>query len=309
MSRMWAHLARAVLAACWLAGLVEIAAAAGDRRSQRTEIVRPDAAPLVLYSEEAGQGSPVVLIHGFGESIFTWRKIMPALAQRHRVIALDLKGFGRSDKPLDMAYSADDQAAIVARFLEVRRLSGASLVGHSFGGTVALRTALVPEVKAKGRVARLAVISAPALPSSVASDLNLAALPGLPEAVTLPLPPKTMARLLLSEARGGGDVSDEDIEGYAAPYYELPAKHAFVVTARSILSEDGGEIAERYKGIRQRTLVVWCRGDTIVPLRSGRRLARALPNARLVVLERCHHLPQDERPGALLSVLAPFLDR
>ncbi len=296
----------AIAVACWLVGLVAIAAAASDRRSNRTEIPRPNSSPLVLYSEEAGQGAPVVLIHGLGESIFTWRKIMPALAEHHRVIALDLKGFGRSDKPLDMAYSADDQAVLVASFLEVRGLTGVSIVGHSFGGTVALRTALVPE--AKNRIARLVVISAPALPASVAPDLDLAALPALPEALTIPLPPKTLARLLISEARGGGDVSDEDIEGYAAPYYELSAKHAFIVTARSILSETGDEVAKRYKVIRQRTLIVWCRGDTIVPLRSGKRLARALPDARLAVLERCHHLPQDERPDALLSVLLPFLD-
>jgi len=56
-------------------------------------------------------------------------------------------------------------------------------------------------------------------------------------------------------------------------------------------------------------LVVWCRKDPIVSLRSGRKLAAALPRGRLAVLEKCHHLPQHERPKALLGVLGPFLDR
>lgn len=298
--------ARQGLIATVCAGLaLGAAAATAASEDLRTTVTLAGAAPVSLHAEEQGEGPAVVLLPGLGESTFTWRKIVDGLARHHRVIALDLKGFGRSDKPSDGAYSADAQGALVAGFLAERGLDRVTLVGHSFGGTVALRTALHPEGGA--RVARLVVIAAPALPGSVAADITLSDIPAAVEAIALAIPPKTLARLLLSAAMGGGGVSDEAVEGYAAPYGELAAKHAFVATARTILSENGDEIADRYGAIRQPALLVWCRGDSIVPLRSGKRLARTLPKARLAVLERCHHLPQEERPEALLSVVLPFL--
>jgi pimeloyl-ACP methyl ester carboxylesterase len=301
IGRRWFVLAIILVAA------LSVRSAAAEPHSYRTEVAAPHGEPLALYAEETGEGPPILLLHGLGESTFTWRKIVPALSEAHRVIALDLKGFGRSDKPRDQAYSADDQAALVAAFMEKRELEGVTLVGHSFGGTVALRTALVPGVRVANRIRRLIIISAPALPESVASYLNLVEIPALPDALTATLPPELMARMLLNEARGGaGPIPDDDVKGYAAPYYDIAAKHAFLVTARSIVSETGDAVASRYRGISEPTLIVWCRKDPIVPLRAGQRLKRTLPNARIAVLERCHHLPQDERPTALVGLIRSF---
>jgi pimeloyl-ACP methyl ester carboxylesterase len=262
------------------------------------------AGPVSLYAEETGEGPPLLLLHGLGESTFTWRKIVPALAQTHRVIALDLKGFGQSDKPLGTAYSADDQAALVAAFMEARGLKGVVLIGHSFGGTVALRTALVPAVREAGRIRRLVVIGAPALPRSVAPSLDVIEIPAVPDALASVVPPEAMARLLLREALGGAaDMPEEDIKGYAAPYHDDAAKNAFLATARSIVSESGDEIASHYRTIREPTLIVWCRKDPIVPLRAGKRLKRTLPGARIAILENCHHLPQEETPLALIELI------
>lgn len=300
IGRRWLWLAFAVLAA------LPVRSAQSEQQSYRTEVPAPSG-PIALYAEETGEGPPLLLLHGLGESTFTWRKIVPGLAETHRVIALDLKGFGRSDKPLDQAYSADDQAALVAAFMERRGLTGVVLAGHSFGGTVALRTALVPGVREAGRIRRLVIISAPALPRSVASHLSLIDIPALPDALAAALPPEMMVRLLLGEARGGTrDIPEEDIKGYAAPYYEDAARHAFLATARSIISETGDEIASRYRAIREPSLIIWCRKDPIVPLRAGKRLTRALPNARIAILESCHHLPQDERPMALIQLIRSF---
>ena len=267
--------------------------------------------PVTLYYEEQGQGPPILLLHGLGESTFTWHEIAPRLAERHRVIALDLKGFGRSDKPADDTYGADDQAALVARFLIALDLDAVSVVGHSFGGTVALRTALLDGVRGTTRIRRIAVIGAPALPRSTARHLDLVKMPGLPDMVASAFSPELLARILLSEAMGGEvELSEETIEGYAAPYREPEAMQAFLATARGIVKEEGEKaLARRYRGLRLPVLVVWCRNDPIVPLRSGRRLAATLPSARLRIIERCHHLPQHERPDALLGELKTFLGR
>jgi pimeloyl-ACP methyl ester carboxylesterase len=183
-----------------------------------------------------------------------------------------------------------------------------SLVGHSFGGTVAIRTALAGGIKGTSRVRRIAVIGAPALPHSAARRFELVNVPLIPDALASALSPEVMARLLLSEAMGGRQASEADVEGYAAPYREEGAMQAFFATARAIVAEtDARSVAKRYKALDVPALLVWCRKDPIVPLRSGRELAAALPNARLTVLDGCHHLPQHERPKQLLRTLGAFL--
>lgn len=274
----------------------------------RIALEPPGQSPVSLYYEEHGSGPPLLLLHGLGESVLTWHEILPALAARHRVIALDLKGFGKSDKPDDAAYSADDQAELVGRFIVKRGLEDLTVIGHSFGGTVALRAALADGIKGTTHIRRLVVIGAPALPHATAPGLDLVVTPLVPDAVAAVFPPEEAARFLLKEAMGGRTPRQKDIEGYAAPYRDVEATRAFLATARSIVNEQDAEaVAKRYKSIDQPVLVVWCRNDPIVPLRSGRRLAAALPRARLAVLDGCHHLPQHERPKALVRTLMPFL--
>jgi pimeloyl-ACP methyl ester carboxylesterase len=247
------------------------------------------------------------LLHGLGGSTFTWRHIVPALARDHRVIALDLKGFGRSDKPADERYSAADQAALVAAFIRKRELTNVTLVGHSFGGTVVLLTALELDSD-PGRAARLVVIDAPALKQDFGDAAELLRAPGLPNVAMTLTPPEVMVRLLLRYVSAPGrDIPEADIRGYAAPYYDLGSRHAFIATAQAILDANGSRMGARYSAIQQPTLVLWCRRDRIVPLATGRRLVRRLPNARLETLKRCNHLPQDETPDVLLGRLRAFL--
>jgi pimeloyl-ACP methyl ester carboxylesterase len=284
-------------------------AGAAGAASYRITLAATGEPPTALYAEETGRGPPVLLLHGLGASTFTWRHIVPALARTHRVIALDLKGFGRSDKPSSTRYTAADQAALVAAFIRERGLDGVTLIGHSFGGTVALRSALLLN-REPGRIARLVVIDAPALQQNFGDAAGLVKAPGVPYAAMTMAPPELMARLLLRAVSAPGrTVPEGDIRGYAAPYYDPGSRHAFIATAQAILDANTRRLGARYRTIRQPTLLVWCRRDRIVPLATGRRLLRRLPNARLDVLKGCNHLPQDEVPRALLSKLRAFLDR
>lgn len=317
MNGLWGRgrtlIAGSVLACALLVGLSQAAAPAPEPvipegEGARIVVSVPGQNPVSLYFEERGSGQTVLLLHGLGESSFTWHDVMPALAARYRVIALDLMGFGRSDKPQDAAYSADAQAALVARFILDKNLDDIALVGHSFGGTVALRTALAEGIRGTGRIRRIAVIGSPALPRSTARYLDLVKTPVIPDTLASALSPEALARLLLREASGGSVTSDENIEGYAAPYRDPAAMQAFFATARTIVMEtDADAIAKRYKALEQPVLVVWCRKDPIVPLSAGRKLAAALPRARLSIIEGCHHLPQHERPKQLLKTLNAFI--
>jgi pimeloyl-ACP methyl ester carboxylesterase len=290
--------------------LLTLAPAAAAPQGINFEITPAGAsAPVSLYAEEAGAGTPVLLIHGLGCSSFTWRKLIPALARNHRVIALDLKGFGRSAKPEDSAYAAEDQAALVAAFIKKKGLEGVTLVGHSFGGTVALRTAIRPDMQRQGLLSRIVVIGAPALPGSVPRRMDVVRLPAVPDAIAERLSPEVMARFLLNTAMRDDDAfTDDVVEGYAAPYREKGAVGAFLATARSIVSEaNEREIAARYRALPQPALVIWCRKDPIVPLQSGKRLSKAIPRSRLALIEGCHHLPQEEKPADLIRLIERFL--
>jgi pimeloyl-ACP methyl ester carboxylesterase len=280
-----------------------------NAKAYRIALRAPGQAPTILYAEEYGDGSPVLLVHGLGASVFTWRHIVRPLVRRHhRVIALDLKGFGRSDKRFGSHFTAADQAALVATFIKKRNLDRVTLVGHSFGGTVALLTALKLK-REPWRIRRLVVMDAPALKQDFGIDAQLLRVPGMPYVAMTVAPPKLMARLLLRAVSAPGRVVPErDVRGYAAPFYDLGSRHAFIATAQAIFTHNTARMGARYRAISQPTLLVWCRRDKIVPLTTGRRLARYLPNAGLAVLGGCNHLPQDEVPKALLAKLYPFIE-
>lgn len=268
--------------------------------------------PLSLYAEERGHGSPVVLLHGLGGSTYSWRFIAPILARTHRVIALDLKGFGRSDKPFDRAYSAADQARLVAAFLTRRGLHQVTLVGHSFGGAVALLTAIQLKRHDPTRIAKLVLIDAPALPQPLTAVVAFMRQPVLPYILLTALPADIATRLALASSstqRLTRHYTDADADAYAAPFYDAAARHAYIQTARQIAPPRLDTLLAAYRSVRQQTLLVWCTNDRIVPLATGQRLATLLPNARLEQIEGCNHAPTDEAPDALARSLIRFLNR
>src|SRR3970040_1651540 len=111
---------------------------AGDALDGPYAGLGPAEAPVKLFYQEEGKGPPLLLIHGFGASTYTWRYVAPELAQTHRVIAVDLKGFGQSDKPFDERYSVFDQAELLKQLIIDNKLRDLALVGHSYGGGVVL---------------------------------------------------------------------------------------------------------------------------------------------------------------------------
>ena len=91
----------------------------------------PGQGTVHLYAEEYGQGRPILLLHGLGASTFTWRNLIPELSRQNRVIAIDFKGFGRSEKPFTQAYSPYDHANLVLDFIRKRGLRDLTIIGHS----------------------------------------------------------------------------------------------------------------------------------------------------------------------------------
>lgn len=264
---------------------------------------------LPLHVEVQGtNGPPLILIHGFGAHSYTWRYWAPELARDHRIYLADLKGFGSAPKPRDEAYSPLDQAEILLRFLRGRELERVTLVGHSFGGTVALLLALRLLEKEPERLARMVLVAAAGYPQELPRYMRLASLPVVGELMLRLVPSRKLARAALrSSYRDPERITSSQVEAYAEPLRTPGGRHGAIRTARKVLAADPDAWTSRYPGIRVPTLLLWGDRDRIVPLETGRRLEQALPRARLAVVEECGHVPQEEKPRESLERVRTFL--
>ena len=281
---------------------------AGDAIDGPYARLGPPEAPVRLYVEEQGKGAPVLLIHGFGASTFTWRHVAPELAKTHRVIAVDLKGFGQSDKPFDSRYSVFDQAELLAQLIVDKDLRNLTLVGHSFGGGIALLLALEANERLEGRITKLVLLDSIAYPQNIPVFFRLLDVPLVSRLGVSMIPPSVQTRVALRIAYFDDSKIDQDeVDAYAAPLRTAAGKHAIIYSARQIVPDGLAEISERYKTIELPTLILWCDHDRIVPLEVGLKLRRTLPNSTLRLVEDCGHMPQEEQPESTLKLLQGFL--
>ena len=267
------------------------------------------AAPLRLWLEEAGRGDPILFIHGLGANTYSWRYLAPHLARTHHVLSVDLKGFGGSDKPRDDAYGVVDQARLLATLIRRKGLRGLTIVGHSLGGGVALALTSHLNLTEPETVARLVLLDSIAYQQPVPLFIELLRTPVLAEVGLLATPPELeVYKGLVAAYADPGKITLEAVSAYARPLYDPGGRHALITTAQNIIPANLSALTARYPTIRQPTLLIWCAQDRVVPLWVGRRLARALPNAKLSVLRSCGHVPQEEVPAATLGLIKAFLD-
>ena len=258
-----------------------------------------------LSTLAAGRGSPVVCLHGLGATKASFLPTVAALADDWRVIAVDLPGFGESDKPLGAAYDAPYFADAVTALLDELGIERAHLIGNSMGGRVAIEIGLrYPE-----RVERIALLS-PAL--AWLRDrrwrwLLRAPLPKLgliqpaPRVITEPI-----VRSLVPGGRDGWSAAgvDEFLRCYLTPRGRV----AFYESARNIyLDEPHGEegLWTRLAGMSPPVLFVWGRHDQLVPIGFRKHVERVLPSARHLELD-CAHVPQLEAPEDTHGAIREF---
>lgn len=260
------------------------------------------------YWAAGERGATVVLLHGIGASVELWQCTLPALGERYRVLAVDLPGFGRSDKP-EASYTLAYLAAFVRDFLDVLGVSRATLVGHSLGGGVALRFAL----DFPARLERLVLAAPAALGRGGSPVLRLMSLPGVGEFLGRPSREGT-ARLFKLATLDPDAVTDARIDA-AYQLARLPGtQRGFLGALRALANFFGqrreifGPIVAGLKRIAAPTLVLWGRQDRVVPAAHA-EVARAIPGARIEVWNRCGHLPMIERPEQFNSLLLDFLAR
>ncbi|MEW6443425.1 MAG: alpha/beta fold hydrolase [bacterium] len=304
----------------WLERMVSGIARAASRKEPRPDrlwwaedlplrTVRVDGHDICFVS--AGQGRPVVLVHGFATSLSIWSNQIRPLSEHFHVLALDLLGHGYSDKP-DVGYGIDCFASCVAGFLNAIGVESADLVGSSMGGLLSLCVALThPD-----RVHRLVLIgsSSPAyMPDRLKAARRFARRrPRLWKTICI------LSELLtLVPSRGierrGKDRMFFDPEVVAPQWiehaYELRRMEGFsrmlARTLESLSSEEEGEWP--LERIRQPTCLIWGEADAVIPVEHGRLLERRLEHATLNVIPACGHLPMLEKPEVTTRCLLDFL--
>lgn len=295
-----------------LAGAPPAVAGAATTRGYSVVAGGPHQPRVSLNVEEAGarDASPIVLLHGLGASTYAWRRVIPRLSRHARVLAIDLRGHGQSDKPFDRIYAPAAQAELVRGVMARVGARRATLVGHSFGGLVALIAALQDRAEGHPLISRLVVISAPALPQKFSIGVDLLRQPLIPYvALTLMPPPVAAALGLLTETVGMGHITSHDIDMYAQPLFDAGGRHALIQTARQIVPPNAGAILAAYPRLHVPTRLIWCRRDNVVPRTTGQRLARMLPDAHLVTLDGCDHVPPEQAPRRTARLIAEFAAR
>lgn len=248
---------------------------------------------------DVGEGPPVVLLHGFASSIENWLTVMPKLVKDHRVIAIDLRGFGWTDRPV-ADYSPAAQAKLLKAVLDERKVGKVSIVAHSWGSSVALAFALeYPQ-----QVERLALYDAWVYESQLPSMFHMARAKGLGE-VLFGLFYSERAEDRLTLGFYDPDVVTEQLAEDVERAFDRPGTRAAALeTVRGMRFD---EMEPKYRTITVPTLLLWGREDLVTPVAIGEKLVRQLPNAKLNVYPRCGHFPMLEAVAESTRDLDAFL--
>jgi len=245
--------------------------------------------PYRIHYFAGGTGEPLVLVHGLASRGLDFAPLMPALARHHRVFALDLLGYGASDRP-NVDYSVTLETTILRQFLDSKGLTRVNLAGWSMGGWIALDFA----VQAPERVNRLVLLDSAGLKFVPGFDVRLFSPHTLAEIQELeklltPHPwhlPTFMMQDFLRQLRAQDWVVERTVNS--------------MLTGRELLD---GKLAS----VTMPVLIVWGKQDAVTPLSLGEAMHREMPQSVLAILDGCGHVAPVECHDRVLAEMQPFL--
>jgi pimeloyl-ACP methyl ester carboxylesterase len=244
-------------------------------------------------------------VHGFGGSTYSWRHVLPRLSQEYRVIAVDLSGFGFSERPQELRrYSRDGQIHLLLGLLDQLAVDRAHFMGHSYGGGIVASLALLhPD-----RVQSLILVDSTAPNYAIARRSNLAELAPLIYVFLrgYALRPAKIRRSLERSWFDDELVTDEVVNAYLTRLRIEGAARAYrgLTAPFETLEEEGDLFLD---DLTQPTLVVWGEDDQLILVEDGRLATSQIRQGRFVSLPDCGHSPMEEKPKDFLAEVLPFL--
>jgi pimeloyl-ACP methyl ester carboxylesterase len=260
----------------------------------------------VHYQEFGDESNPtMVLIHGYTASTYVWQTVAPKFTDEgFHVIAVDLIGFGFSEKPAWFDYSIASQARMVLRLMNRLGIGKATIIGSSYGGAVSSWMTLdYPE-----RVEKLVLVGAVINDRPMTHPLmKVISVPAVGEAMT---PFLVDSRAFLKFRMQGTLhptshhlITEERVNAIMRPLNAADAHNSLLKT---IKNWDANRIEEDANLINQPTLLIWGDSDTVIPIDNGEKLYDKILNSRFVILKDCGHIPPEEKPELFTELVMEF---
>ena len=264
---------------------------------------------LDVHYWDEGRGDVLILVHGFSSSVYTWRLNIDELSEEFRVIALDLPGFGYTDKPKDFDYTLEGYSSFMVDFMDTMDIDSATLAGNSMGGGVVLTTALLfPE-----RVDKLILVDSMGYPEQEDEEVFLPfLLMGVPVAGEVLM--SLNYRFVVEESMKGGVyydnsfVTDEMIDYYYNAFRSENGQKAPLWVMRSLM--DTPPIgSERISEVSMPALIIWGEDDNLIPAGDALLFENDIPDSRAVVIAEAGHLPHEEKADFVNGLIADFIKK
>ena len=261
---------------------------------------------LTLAYREIGCGPAVLLLHGWPTSSFLWRRAMLPIARASRVIALDLPGFGASEKPRGIRYDFTFFERALDQFLEQVGVDELGLAVHDLGGPIGLHWALHrPE-----RVSKLALLNTlvyPRFSDTVREFVRTCSTPGPREQITSPAGLEAIMRLGLADP---ASLTAEVLAAVQRPFRTIDARRALAEAAIGLEPRGFVDISRRLSAVRCPVRLVYGRRDRLLPdvSETMARVRTDIPHAEVTALPDCGHFLQEEAPDTVGEVLARFFE-
>ncbi len=259
---------------------------------------------MVLGYRELGDGPPVLLLHGWPTSSWLWRRVMVPIARTNRVIAMDLPGFGASDKPADGRYDFPDFERAVDGLLDRLDVDRVAVAGHDLGGPIAVHWALERPARVTA-VALLNTLLYPEFSPEVVEFVTMLATPGPRERATSP---EGLTELLRLGVADEAALPDDALAELLSPFADAAARLALARAGIGLRPATFADLAARLSTVDVPVRVVYGERDRLLPdvAETFARLGRDLPTARVTALPDCGHFVQEDAPDRVGELLAEF---
>ncbi|HEX2407717.1 MAG TPA: alpha/beta hydrolase [Nitrososphaeraceae archaeon] len=235
--------------------------------------------------------TPIVLLHGLGGSADRWKKVIPYLSTKYRLIIPDIIGFGYSEKP-HVEYTIDFFINFIKKFLNLLNISDVYMMGSSFGGLLALEYA----IKYEAEIKKLVLVSPAGMMRYVSTTLK--------HYISAALYPtyENVLRAYQEMMYDSNMVSEESIEDFINRMNLPNSKYVFMSTLMAF--NDQPELTDRLN-IDIPTLIIWGRNDKLIPVRYAKKFK--IPNSKIVIFDHCGHYPYIEKIDEFVRLILKFL--
>jgi pimeloyl-ACP methyl ester carboxylesterase len=272
----------------------------------RGEFLDVNGVRLYYYAAGSrGAGEPIVLIHGFPTSGHLWSSVVPLLPQGHRVVVLDMLGYGRSDPARTNGVAIRAHADRIVAVLDQLGINFACVVGHDIGGGVAQSIA----VRYPHRVSRLCLVNSVAFNDWPAREAKIARAM-LP--LTRHLPPSWILSVVRADLlRGYADHErgSHDIDLFLRPFAEGEGRDALMTHLLALDAAETRAIADRLGAVVSPTAIIWGEHDPFLPVTSGERLRSAIRGSTLEVIPKARHFTPIESAHRVADAISGLLAR